>query len=511
MPCLRLASIATVLASTSLAARAQGIVPLIEHGHPLGSSTYGNAQYSQVDDAGNWTVIARTPLGWTLVRNGTVLSRAGTPMPAGLAGSIVEFVHVAETGDGFAVEILSDQVVQGSGQVSIVWNGHAIASEGDPVLLADVPPGTTFRSVALVDANERGQVLLLATLDPGGVALLRYDLAGDGSVLGGAVLVRVGDVPAGSPAPVTKIDSWQPATLNAHGSWLVGVELGGEEALLHDGRVLAITGGPSPVPGRSYRRLSGPQLNDRGETLFWAEIEGVPDGSDTLLVREGTTFFREGNLVPGLGFATAVGGGFLTSNGDVFWDALIGGRFYTLRNVDSVLLGDQVGGRVIEAYSGFFSDFSDDGGFWVGDVVFDDGTRALVRASFGGVAPIDGCAGNPGQLVLVSGLALPGDQLDLKTLPATLGASALVKLSLARAAGGPDCGVLTPYGELLIDPRQTFATFHLAVAGSILHLPIPPEPSLVGVSVFAQGAVVVLSTPIQLTMTNALELTFGAP
>jgi hypothetical protein len=500
---------ASLLALAPLAATAQGVVTLVEHGAPLGNSTYVTAQDTEVDDAGATTVVARTPAGWKLLRNGAVVSQAGEPMPAGLPGSVVEFVRIEEAGRHVALEILSDHIVDGSGQVSILWNRDAVASEGGPVLVPGVPAGTSFQTVALAAANELGQLMLIATLDPGGVALLRYDVGDDGSVVGGAVLVRTGDSIGGSP--VTGIDAGQHVALNAHGSWLAAVSLGASQvALVRDGAIVARTGDPSPVTGRTYGAFLEHHLNDGGQTLWLASLD---DGS-RILVRDGETFMTEGTSFPFLGVAERIAPPcFLANSGDVFWRASIASRWHLMRNEESplvdALVDTLVGDRVIERVYQFINDVSDDGRYWLGDVVLGDGTRALVRATFGTVVPIEGCAGNPGTLGVITGRPVIGGVLSLRAGSAIPGATALVVFSRARAPGGPDCGVVTPYGELLIDLGQTIAT-RRRPAGSFVSLMVPPDPSIIGVSLFAQSAVIEPTTPPQVTMTNALELAFGA-
>lgn len=96
-------------------------------------------------------------------------------------------------------------------------------------------------------------------------------------------------------------------------------------------------------------------------------------------------------------------------------------------------------------------------------------------------------------------------------IPESLAARAPPSRSVANGAG---CGVVRPFGELLISPAHRLGSLTLppwnGSQPSTLVVPIPPDPALVDQVFFAQGVFQTPTSP-RFTLTNALRIEIGAP
>ncbi|MSR62588.1 MAG: hypothetical protein EXS08_09115 [Planctomycetes bacterium] len=123
----------------------------------------------------------------------------------------------------------------------------------------------------------------------------------------------------------------------------------------------------------------------------------------------------------------------------------------------------------------------------------------------------DVVSGLPGAVLGVVEVVLSGATIEL-TLDGPVAPGALGSVQFSRGAAGPgDCGIATPFGELLIDPRRRVGARNVgsfASAPIIAALALPADPALVDLELFAQGAFV---APSGITLTNGLRLVIGAP
>jgi hypothetical protein len=174
----------------------------------------------------------------------------------------------------------------------------------------------------------------------------------------------------------------------------------------------------------------------------------------------------------------------------------------------------RIDGRVVAALDPLPAGYevSANGRFWLGGVSLEGLVGSvLVRADFGAAVPLPGCVPNPGTLRHTGGLVLSGATIEL-TLdgPAPAGALVSVHFSLGTAGSG-DCGLMTPFGEMLIDPHRRVGALHAGIFASApiaATLAIPADSALIDLVLFAQGAFV---APTGSLLTNGMRLEIGAP
>ncbi len=140
------------------------------------------------------------------------------------------------------------------------------------------------------------------------------------------------------------------------------------------------------------------------------------------------------------------------------------------------------------------------------------GDSFLARWGCPTISPVPGCFGNPAVLTSLSSERSIGTTLQV-SLSSSLLATGLGLLFLGLdGTDGAGCGFLAPgLGELLLalaPPPKQVGSSPLSAGAAGFDLPVPADPTLVGITVALQGAAVGLFDPgIPIELSNALSVT----
>ncbi len=495
-------------------------------------------------DAGTWLAVVDTSFPVTsqdeaILRNGIVTLREGAALLEPAGATIDVFGSLALNDAGHLAQVLELSGPPASADAGVFWNARLVAREGAPLGAAGTHPAAAWLDFSAVGIDSGDALVVAGEIDDPTVgsnrepAIVRIAVDPSGRPRSIDVVAAEGRSLPGLQSPIGSLAIAQHAfAFNEQGRFIViGKPTVAPAAILLDGAtVLAQEGLPAPIPGRQYRALltrSEVDLNDFGEYVFSAEAgdEGGAATSLFLMVKNGAQFVKEGDVLPALAPA-AIGEGvaapvILTNSGDVFWVAATqGGGAAFMRNHDAIVrAGDEIGGAVVgavETRAGAFH-ASDDGRFWIGRVVVLGSGDALVSADFGLVVPLSGCAANAATLRRSAGHAIAGARMELELAHGQApGVLPLVFVAGGRS-GSAGCGVVTPFGELLVAPPSLVAVVigpPWTGGGALIRADIPADPALVDASFYAQGCFWNPGPAIdgpRARLTNAVRIEIGAP
>jgi hypothetical protein len=211
----------------------------------------------------------------------------------------------------------------------------------------------------------------------------------------------------------------------------------------------------------------------------------------------------------------------MANSGHVFWQAMSGvswlGRGTFMRDREPILQtgASRLAGELVTDFEPALDNFeiSPSGRFFAARVVLENSGESLVTADLGASFPIPGCLGNPGSLRHTEGFVLSGKTIRVELdAPARRGAIATLHFSSRSATRpGSNCGIPSPFGELLAHPAAfrgnlvvgPYNGSPLAVA-----VPIPTYVGLIDQQLFVQGSFVGGG---RVLLTNGLGLEIGAP
>jgi len=518
---------------------AQELVPLLRSNDVFGGEPVFSLDSPLIDAHEDWAALVatfHTPNPHRrLVSNGELVASEGDLLPDASA-RVNAWINIAGSRANLTALLeLVPPVAPDAPVRALVRGGRVLVRVGDPLGAAGLPAGTLCRAIHACGANERDTVVALIETGNLEYALVRFVFAADGDELLRSADLRTGQtLPDGSTAGVIALDGQQQfaQSVNERGDWMWRVSGSDDrERLVTRERVLLREGDPAPVPGRTLLELHAPvpvhhgfDSNDLGGWAALVRLSGDP-ASGVLLVENGVKLAQQGDVLPALApdalvelDDTCVR---LSDSGHVYWVAHTSGsptRAQALmRDLDVVARTGvtMVGNQKLSVIDGNNLEITADGRFVVvRAALLTD--RLLLRFDLGACVPIPGCGSNPGSLRLSSGFVLAGRTVRLELDgPAPAGAVARVHSSLGAAIPGNPCGVLTPFGELLIDPTRRLPSFVAGVVTSggvssavSTDVPIPADPTLVDLEPFSQGS---FTSPSGVFRTNALHLTIGAP
>ena len=488
---------------------------------------------------GEWdTDFPDTNQDQVLLRNGAVLFQEGQglPLPVGAGLGSFDSVWPNDSGD-VGYNFFLDNSTSGFDS-GVYVNDVLVIQEGDNAP-ASFSPGTIWRGFFDVKLNDANQLLVTGTVDDPNISssvdevMIRFDLDASFNVVGSTVIAAEADITPFSAAIVGLEDSSQEVAFNDSGSvlWAADTDApsGFDGFISLDGTPIAIEGSPSPVAGVNWDSLSSPELdlNNNGDYVFSGTLD-VPDSStNTVIVKNGEIFVREGDEPPGIpGFAlTTFGTAPIRINdlGEVLWygdwddsDTTVDSGLF----LDDTLLlreGDTVGGLVVDTIRGVTDGFfmSDDGSHIAVRVQYEgavDGIIVITRE--GATTSFNGCIPNAPTLDVVAGSPTVGDAstFEMGASPFPSAASTLY-FSVARLDNGIGCGIFLPgIGELLVDPfvfNQSLALPPFAGSAVTGSVPWPANPALIGFELYFQGLFVDTNLT-GVSLTNAIEVCFGA-
>ena len=244
------------------------------------------------------------PFHGIYVARGSALSRiVATGDPSPLGGTFIELSSMALNRRGTVVFVGS---ALGGVPQAIYFTGGTklkkIVAVNDPV-----PGGGVVREISHVTLNNADAVAFVARVEPGKAPRALF-LASDDRL---HKVVRTGD-----PAPLGgQFGEFTNPSVNSRGEIAFeGTISGGRAAsgifvgLKSGVRGVVAAGDPSPIGG-TFKDLALPVLNDHGDVLFWASLEGgeVPAG---LFLASGGTIKKvvaRGDPLPGGGRLSFIG------------------------------------------------------------------------------------------------------------------------------------------------------------------------------------------------------------
>lgn len=493
-----------------------------------------------VNDSGTWIVEVDTdgPVDddSALIANGVLYLQEGMPI---LDTEISSFDTVNLNNSGFSGWNLFLEGPTSDLDSGVFGQpGGLLIRESDVSAAPEFGVGTTYVGFLECKVTHAGDVLVMASVDdpdvPTGVdrALVWLDIDQGAGTVTESVVVAEGDVLPGQTEAVADLENG-PHNFDANdaGDVIFIADLTGDASVDHavyvNSTLIAQEGSIESGTGRAWLTLASAEcaLNASGDWVLSGTLAGDTD-SNLVIVSSAGVVAQESDSLAAIAphRLTSFGSGpvLLDDGGDVLW---YGDWDDPDTDVDTGLfLNDElivqegvtmVGDRVIDTLRGIQDGYtmSDSGRFIVFEAILDDGTEGAFRIDRGGAAlAMPGCSGNPGGLAQSGGTTQLGGTLELLLDGGPAGSSAAALFFAASpVAGWPECGVDVPgFGEILISftPPNPLVTVIGGGGSSVpFSLPLPADPSLVGVHLFTQGLFV---EPVdQFTMSTGLELILG--
>lgn len=493
----------------------------------------------QINDAGDWTALVDTDApdldaDFALLRNGFVTLREGVPLFAPADTALDEFDSIAFSDSGHLAMCLR---VSGPRE-ALYWNTLPLALKDSPLVSPLVGPGTDWERFDVVKMIDASQVFVMGAVANPAVTgntentLCRFEVDGGGAVVATEVLLTEGQfLPALGTVVVDLPLLEHSFAVNRRGDFITLVRALGTNAILKSARgvqvAVAQEGLPSPVAGRRWNSLvNTPKvwINDRGEYMLTGSLGG---DNGYLIERNGSKFAQAGDTLTTysespLDDAGSAAPVIVANDGNVFWRAntTASNDAAFLRNHIPILHEDRtrIGDQLITAVKSTDNAFavSRNGRFFAGRVELQGVGDAVVCVDFGLVLPLDGCAGNVPTLGVLDGLPLPGRTLEFAMDRGNApGALPFIVVSTRERLPGSECGVNTPYGELLISNAHRLGRITLpswnGTTASTLPVPLPADLALVDQTFFAQGVFHAAGGTPPFALTNGLRIEIGAP
>lgn len=511
----------------------------------VGVGAVRSMPYVAINNARLWsarigTDFADNTRDFVVLRNGFVTLREGMTIfnPAGYTLDEWNSISFSSNGDfGMLLKIANPTEFK----EGVFWNLSPVVLGGDPIVSPLLGPGSVYDKFKVIKMNGNNLMYVLASINNTAVgsgtskedALIRLQLDSHGALVSTTVLATK-DMPLpqlGSGIKVTTLATTEHGMdMNLQGDVIVLVSAGpgqGKTAVwLNMDTILAQELQNTPVPGVKWRGLSGTKvaLNDVGGYV----LTGNTDAPESfLIVKDGEKFVQQGDILPQFSAAPLQANGLspvvLTDHDDVFWVARFAGvtddafarNFEPIvqRNVTTIE-GNLIVGIIADENA--FS-VSPNGRFFIGRVDIQSVGFSLVFIDFGLVEPMPGCAGNQGELKLASGRPLVGNQMVL-SLDNGQAPGVIPTIAFAtRPATANNCGIPTPFGDVMISPGDTQVIQLLPPWDGVnpvqLTLNVPSNIALVDAVFYAQAAFRDPRRPSteKYRLTNALRFELGPP
>jgi len=352
------------LASTTLAQDPQ---PLILPGHVLATGeTVVAAGLVAVNNHGVALVGATTDnpnsaIDSVYLRDGIVVLRQGdtTSLPSGVSIELFRSSSLNINGDsGWTFKLAgTSSVFEDSG---VFFNGNIAIQAGAISTAPEFSPSTRYRKLHRATINDSNQILVVTTVDDPGLptendpALMRIDLDGNGSVIGESAVFKEGDLaPGAAGATITSFGArTHQVVINKRGDVMFTAFLSGgisDQAVYINSTPVALSGTPSPVPGRNWGCIGlsgGFDMNNVGDYVVMSTLDGFGPGN-FVIVKNGEVFQQAGQSLPSIGGVVPITGFgkrlSINDRGEVLWtgrwqDPPISGQLYLGLFLDDELL-----------------------------------------------------------------------------------------------------------------------------------------------------------------------------
>jgi len=495
--------------------------------------------YVGVNDQRTWlglvdTTYSDTTADFALLRNGFVTLREGTQLFSPPGATVSDWLSISPTNSGDLGMVLNLKTASGS-SFGVFWNTIPLALKNGVLNVPEVPSGTTWITMTAVKMNTSNALVMEGQVTIPGVSgkqdcLVRFQVDSLGNLVSTKLIAcKTRFFPPLGQTVDTIPNSQHSISLNKNGDLMYIVSAATIAAVMINDTVLVKEFDPAPVPGRFWNvlNLGRVSINDFGENIYSGSIDGT-DESTYLIVKNNQKFHQGLDILPQFS-SSPLGRGsqapiYLTNSGDVYWwaQSTAGNDDAFMRNdtpivqVGKTFIGTD-GVKSIEATEDAFN-VSPSGRYWIGRVNLQVASDSVLFADFGLVEPIPGCADNPGILRLKDGLALPGKSLTLEMDNGQdVGMQPVIIFSTQERVVGSPCGLIGPFGEVLISPTHRIGKAFLPLWNGTpvsVTLPIPNDLSLVDGVFFAQGFFwdVGNQSPAEdFRLTNGLRIEIGSP
>ncbi len=272
-----------------------------------------------INNDGSWIVEADTDNPDTeadsvLIKDGLLLLQEGQSLaePAGASIDSFDSLTLNSNGDS-GWNFFLDGTGGTFDDSGVYFNANLVLQESTISTAPEFSPDTPYIGFFEVKINDPGDLLVMSSVDDPVIpttvdrALVVWDIDESGNLLGEGVLVKEGDVLPGQTEIVADLGtSHYQFAFNNSGDAMYFVDLTGDSAV--DGAIyinltrIAQEGDAAPVPGRTYRFLSGRGLdfNDFGGYVFKAQLDDSDTTNDYVLIRSGEVFRSEGETIPAI-------------------------------------------------------------------------------------------------------------------------------------------------------------------------------------------------------------------
>ncbi|MCS7034610.1 MAG: hypothetical protein NZ561_11565 [Phycisphaerae bacterium] len=321
------------------------IVSLVKRGDTVpGVGNVTLIQNLSVNNSGQWLVEADTDGPTTgdvvLLKNGNLFLREGQPLPGNPPGSVTLSSFDAVNLNNSSV-FGGNLFLAGTGSTSndsgVYQDANLVMQEGTISAAPQFSPNTPYIGWFETKLNDNGQHLVMASVDDPSIpttvdrAIVRWNVAPNGTLLSETVIAKEGDVLPGTTQAVVDFGTSPHAfDFNNAGTAMFRVDGDGptsEDFLVYvGGTLVAQEGRPSPVAGRSWAAagLGGSRmaLNNSGDFVYTGTLDGDP-ASDLIIIKNNNKFIQEGDSLPAIGAFTFTAFGTgpvdIDDQGNVLW------------------------------------------------------------------------------------------------------------------------------------------------------------------------------------------------
>lgn len=268
-----------------------------------------------INDAGSWIVHvdtdhADTSADHVVLRDGAILAREGESLAMPVGAEVGGFDALTLDEFGATWWNLPLDNLPSSSDSGLFVGFDLVVQEGAATIAPEFSPGTTWLGFAEIVANNAATALVSGTVDDPGIgsssdaALVRIEWTGQAR--SESVVAKRDDVLPGQTEMVFAFES-APHTcaLDDDGAALYVVrtlDLGDRDtAIYRDDVLLAQEGQPAPGVGANWGDFDGAtRVALRGGHVALRGALDAPAGTDSLILRDGVPFIREGDPAPGI-------------------------------------------------------------------------------------------------------------------------------------------------------------------------------------------------------------------
>jgi hypothetical protein len=506
-------------------------VPVVQEGDTVtGVGLITSVSNLAINSNGSWIVEADTDnvdtdADGVILENGALLFREGQALSLPVGALLDSFDSISlNAGENASYNFFLDGTTGTSDDSGVYFNANLLIQESNISTATAFTPGTPYIGFFETKINASNDILVVASIDDPNItstvdrALVVLTVDGSGNLASETVFIKEEDIPPGQTEFLADVETNpHQFAFNDNGDIMYIADLNGDTAV--DGvvyvnsTIVGQEGSASPVIGRNWSILGSGEvdLNNSGEYVISGSLDG--DAASTLLIeKSGAKFMQEGDspapIAPFLLTPFGSGPVLISDSGDVVW---FGDWDDPDTDVDTGLfLNDrlliqegvtEIGGVVVGDLRGIQDGYalSRDGRWLLFEALLLDGTEGAYLMALCDEASI--VSDNPGGTNPTSYTALARDENGVPNGgEPVLGGTITWSVNASGTTGhtrstvlGYLAGTTTTLGGgqvLLVDvgdPNGEVFGFGLPAGDFLAQGPIPLNPALCGIPVFAQG------------------------